>query len=195
MFTRQLYDPNAYQHYLSEWVAPGKYMLMPESTHRGTDTCFQEIPDIQGQTRQYKISDVNRPDMVNIESDLRNLIRINSKDPKKKYPFIAPGYSDPIIPTCTGAKNDFDIIYHKLEGSQWNRGKSIHIPRFESLCLYPQQGNRIRSNNVQGLATRLYNRDTDVQIYPDLSPKPWPFSTINIRAAKKLKPPFYTGHS
>lgn len=153
MFTRDIY-----QDYI-RYDKPGKYSLMPESTHRGDATCFQEIPEMHPNNRQYKISNPN--DMANIESDLYNLIRPNSKDPTKKYPFVRKDYYNPSGPLqVCGPDNDFNINYPKLEGSQFNREKSIHVPRFESTCLNPQQFNRIRSNNVIGLNTRLYNRDT-----------------------------------
>lgn len=162
MFTRDIY-----QDYI-RYDKPGKYQLLPESTHRGAETCFQEIPEMHANNGQYKISSPN--DMANIESDLYNLIRPNSKDPTKKYPFVRKDYNNPPGPLqVCGPDNDFRINYPKLEGSQFNREKSIHIPRFESLCLNPQQSNRIRSNNVIGLNTRLYNRDTHKPHIPILS--------------------------
>ena len=159
MFTRQLYDANAYKQDLTEWTGPGKYYLMPTSTHLGSDTCFQEIPEMHAANKQYKISSPH--DMVNIESDLFNLNRLNSKDQFQKYPFIKPTYKNPPgpLPVCCGSTTNFAIRYPKLEGSQYNREQEIHVPRFESLCLNPQQLSRIRSNNVIGLNTRLFNRD------------------------------------
>ena len=165
MFTRQLYDKGAYSQDLYEWEKPAHYLLLPESSHRGNKTCFQEIPEMLADTKTLRISDRN--DMANIESDLRNLNRPTSKDPLSKYPFVQPVYDDaPKYPTCTA--ENFDIVYPKLDGSQWNREKQIHVPRFESLCLNPQQLNRIRSNNVIGTNTRLYNRDTHVPVIPKL---------------------------
>ena len=162
MFTRDIY-----QDYI-RYDKLEKYQLLPESTHRGDATCFQEIPEMHPNNKQYKISNPN--DMVNIESDLYNLIRPNSKDPTKKYPFVRKDYDNPPGPLqVCGPDNDFRINYPKLEGSQFNREKSIHVPRFESLCLNPQQSNRIRSNNVIGLNTRLYNRDTHKPHMPTLT--------------------------
>ena len=158
MFTRQIYDYSAYQQQNCQRKAPGTYSLEPLSTHLGSQTCFQKIPEMHAENKQFKISKPN--DMVNIESDLYNLNRPNTKNQYRKFPFIRPSYQNPPGPlSVCDEKVDFKIIYPTLENSQWNREKSIHIPRFESVCLNPQQLNRIRSNNVIGLNTRLYNRD------------------------------------
>lgn len=167
MFTRQIYDDGSYIHDLNEWQRPGQYYLMPEATHRGAQTCFQEIPEMKAAAHQQsQLNIAHERDMINIESDLRNLNRINTKNPLGKYPFIKPEWHIQPMPVCSGEYNDFNIQYPKLEGNQFNRGKSIHVPRFESLCLNPQQTNRIRSNNTIGLNTRLYNRDTHQPIVP-----------------------------
>lgn len=169
MFSRQIYDKGTYSVDLNQWTRPSEYYLLPDSTHRGSATCFQEIPEIVPNNRQFNTTQKN--DMINIESDLYNLNRPNSKNPYKKYPYINPKYQPEKIPVCKGTKVDFNIQYPKLEGSQYNREKSIHIPRFESLCLNPQQTNRIRSNNVIGLDTRLYFRDTHQPTIPKLYDK------------------------
>lgn len=155
-FTRLSYDENSYKQDLYESTGTGRYQLLDKSTHRGTGTCFQETPEIHTNNRQYRISERN--DMVNAESDLRNLIRKDSKDPRAQYPYVKPQYDNlPKISSCN--KTDLARNYPLLDGNQFNREKSIHVPRFESLCLNPQQMNRIRSNNFIGLNTRLYNRD------------------------------------
>ncbi len=159
MFTRQIYDKAAYEQDLAEWRGPQGYQLDPLSTHRGNLTCFQEIPEMHAAPGQYRISDGH--DMVNIESDLFNLNRPNSKDQYLKYPFINPRYPHHPgpLPTCRGAADTFNLLRPYLEHSQFNREKQIHVPRFETLCLDPQAFKRIRSNNVVGLNTRLYFRD------------------------------------
>ncbi len=181
MFTRQLYDVGAYNTEVDQSIKPGQYYLMSEATHRGVDTCFQEIPEMHSANKQLRISDKN--DMISMESDLYNLFRKSSKDPVQKYPFVNPKYNDPpkIIPVCSNKKDDFNIIYPKLENSQFNRGKSIHIPRFESLCLNPQRTDRIRSNNVIGLNTRLYNRDTYHERHPLVTNKTNAYENLNYR--------------
>ena len=155
-FTRLSYDENSYKQDLYESTETGRYQLLDKSTHRGAGTCFQETPEIHAANKQFRIS--ARNDMVNAESDLRNLIRKDSKDPRAQWPYVKPQYDNlPKISSCT--KTDLARSYPLLDGNQFNREKEIHVPRFESLCLNPQQMNRIRSNNFIGLNTRLYNRD------------------------------------
>jgi len=163
MFTLSKYDPGTYKADLDQWTKPLDYNLMHESRHLGSATCYQPNPDVQGVTGQYPIH--QRNDMSNIESDLRNLNRLATKDPLRKYPFIQETYLNPpeaSVQDCAGAQKNFDevFIYPKLEGTQYNREKQIQIPRFESLCLNPQSGSRIRSNNFIGMNTQLFNRDT-----------------------------------
>lgn len=103
--------------------------------------------------------------MANVESDLFNLIRKDSKDPRTQFPYTKPSYNNmPKISSCT--KTDLARHYPLLDGNQFNREKEIQVPRFESLCLNPQQENRIRSNNFIGLNTRLYNRDQHAPTIP-----------------------------
>lgn len=165
MFTRQSYDKGAYAQSLYQWKKPGNYLLLPESNHRGNDTCFMNAPEIHPAGTMLRMSDCN--DMADIESDLFNIIRKSSKDPLQQYPFVKFKYKNPPkIKLCKKKAETFDTTYGKLDGNQWNRGKSIMVPRFESLCLNPQKLNRIRSNNVIGTNTRLFNRDTHIPKIP-----------------------------
>lgn len=165
MFTRLQYDEQAYKQELYESTETGRYQLLDKSTHLGNATCFQETPEIHSENKQYKISTQN--DMVNAESDLFNLIRKDSKDPRAKFPYVKPQYDNlPKLASCT--KTDLSRSYPLLDGSQFNRSQQIHVPRFESLCLNPQKMNRIRSNNFIGLNTRLYNRDEHVPKIPSI---------------------------
>ena len=164
-FTRLSYDENSYKQDLYESTETGRYQLLDKSTHRGNGTCFQETPEIHSNNRQFRIS--ARNDMVNAESDLRNLIRKDSKDPRTQYPYVKPQYDNlPKISSCT--KTDLARSYPLLDGNQFNREKQIQVSRFESLCLNPQQMNRIRSNNFIGLNTRLYNRDQHAPKIPSV---------------------------
>lgn len=155
-FNRLSYDNNTYKQDLYQSTETGRYQLLSDATYRNNDTCFQNTPEIHANNRQFRIS--KRNDMVNIESDLTNRIRKDSKDPRTKFPYTKVSYANPpSIASCT--RTDLSRSYPTLDGSQWNREKQIQVPRFESLCLNPQQISRIRSNNYVGLNTRLYNRD------------------------------------
>ena len=197
MFTREIYDKDAYIHDLKEWTRPGQYYLMPQSTYRDY-TCFQPIVEMHPNNRQFNVTHQN--DMMDIESDLYNLNRPNTKNPYKKYPHIPlnPNLSAKQIPVCAGANDSFNFIYPKLEGSQYNREKQISVARFESLCLNPQQFNRIRSNNVIGLDTRLYFRDTSKEKVPNPVDQTNQWSNTanlgytNYNSRKTQIPPKYT---
>jgi hypothetical protein len=171
-FTRKIYDENAYKQELYEVTKPNRYQLLEPSTHRGVgDTCFQATPEIHtgaGNHSQYRIGDNN---MVNVESDLFNLIRKDSNDPKAQYPFIKKQYTQKMVGDCT--KTDLARSYPLLEGSQFKREQQIAVPRFESLCLNPQEMSRIRSNHYIGLNTRLLNRDNTRKVdLPKVNSKP-----------------------
>lgn len=154
-YTRKIYDENSYKKDLQESTEPGRYSLLEDSTY-SNQTCFQETPEIHSGLGQYRISDNN--DMVNAESDLFNLIRKDSKDPKTQFPYVKKEYQNaPKIDTCT--KTDLSRQYPLLEAPVFKREQSIHVPRFESLCLNPQDMSRIRSNSYIGLNSRLFFRD------------------------------------
>lgn len=186
-FTRLNFDENAYKQELYESTETGRYQLLDKSTHLGSETCFQETPEIRSNNRTYKIS--TRNDMVNAESDLFNIIRKDSKDPRTKYPYVKPGYDNlPKVASCT--KTDLSRVYPLLDGNQFNRSKQIQVQRFESLCLNPQQMSRIRSNNFIGLNTRLYNRDYHKPTIPVpdvVGPKDYPDQSASLNYVSPIE--------
>lgn len=164
-FTRLIYDEDSYKQELYESTKPNRYLLLQESTSHGSATCFQEQPEIQAAAGSRSMLKFNsrHNNMVNAESDLWNLMRKDSNDPKTKFPYtkidhgMNNGTGLPKLGGCT--KTELIQSHQLLDGNQFKRGQQIAIPRFESLCLYPQEAKRIRSNNYIGLNTRLYNRD------------------------------------
>lgn len=163
-FTRIRFDEDAYQQQLYESTATGRYNLAPYTTYHD-DTCLQTTPEMHAaQRKMFRISDMH--DQVNIESDLYNLIRKNSKNPRNKYPYVKREYNNkPQLKECT--KTSLERSYPLLEAPSHKREQQIHVKRFESLCLDPQRMNRIHSNHFIGLNTRLYNRDNYVPTIPD----------------------------
>lgn len=161
-YTRKIYDENAYKKELQESTEPGRYSLLEDSTYNN-QTCFQETPEIHSGLGQFRISEQN--DMVNAESDLFNLIRKDSKDPKSQFPYVKKEYQNaPKIDTCT--KTDLSRQYPLLEAPVFKREQSIHVERFDSLCLNPQDMSRIRANSYIGLNSRLFFRDNHVAKKP-----------------------------
>ena len=154
-YTRKIYDENAYKKELQESTEPGRYSLLEDSSYNN-QTCFQETPEIHSGLGQFRISDTT--DMVNAESDLFNLIRKDSKDPQTQFPYVKKEYQNaPKIDTCK--KTDLSRQYPLLEAPAFKREQSVHVPRFDSLCLNPQDMSRIRANSYIGLNSRLFFRD------------------------------------
>lgn len=154
-YTRKIYDENAYKKELQESTEPGRYSLLEDSSFNN-QTCFQETPEIHSGLGQYRISENN--DMINAESDLFNLNRKDSKDPKQQYPYVKPEYKNqPKLEKCD--KTDLQREYPLLEAPVFKREQAIHVPRFDSLCLNPQSMSRIRANSYIGLDSRLFFRD------------------------------------
>jgi hypothetical protein len=188
-FTRIGFDEDAYQQQLYESTASGRYNLASYSTYRD-DTCFQSTPEIHVAGRkQLRISDMH--DQVNIESDLFNLNRKDSKNPRNKYPYVKRDYNKPQMKECT--KTSLERSYPLLEAPSFKREQQIQVKRFESLCLNPQQMNRIRSNHFIGLNTRLYNRDNYVPKVPQTkatSALP-PASNMSVDTFSSLPTPLF----
>ena len=155
-FNNLIYDKDAYKEFLYESTGPGRYQEYSKATSLGKDACFQDNPEFRSSGGQYRISDPNN--MVAMESDLFNLIRKSTKDPRGQYPYVKPVYKQkPMLESCSRTK--LSRQYPTLEGNQWNREKTTDQLVFQSVCLNPQKMNRIRSNNYIGMQTRLYLRD------------------------------------
>ena len=177
-FTSLHYDDKYYKHQLSESTGTGKYNLK-EYAGVHDERCFETYPEITGTNQKrigskYPIHYEN--DMVNIESDLFNLPRKASKNPKLQYPTIKFEYKKK--PTLKECQHMLENRHTRMEAPIFRRGQSIN--RFESLCIDPQSLNRIRSNAYIGTNTRLWNRDHYVPKIPEpvsqvtVLPKPKP---------------------
>lgn len=167
MNTRKSYDVGAYNREIFETTEQGRYFLNPASSYH-TQTCFQDTPEIHSGVGQYRIHD--KTDMVDVETDLKNIIRKSSNDPYSKYPYIRKDYKDePRLSTCV-AKENLESSYPILEAPAFRREQSTFTMRNETegFPVDLQRLNRIRSNQVIGVNTRLYNRDTHVPTVPIL---------------------------
>lgn len=176
-YTRLSQDELAYQSKVFESVRPGMYSLQPESTYN-PNACRPTEPETRIGSSMYNITQNN--DMVNMESDLRNLNRKTSKDPKAQYPFIQKSYTDmsSVVPECPLSQT-LAPRQTQLEAPTIKREQTVDIPRFESMCLDPQEFSRIRSNNYIGVETRLYNRDNYKM------KKPMPLSVLPVLPLEK----------
>ena len=164
MFTRTLYDKGAYYKNLNESVGPGNWFLYPEAVWRRESACYQPIPEMHAANKKINITS-DDGDLADTESELKNLYRINSKNPFKKYPFVQKKKLNKPPPLCH-PPGQWRVRYSKLEGSQFNRERSYQW--WYPQCNNWQSFNKIRSNNVIGMNTKLYYRDTYKPILPDL---------------------------
>ena len=173
--TRINFEADAYSHSLYESTAPQNYLLLPESSYR-PDTCSMEDPEFRPTSRKvFNIAGKNQ--LVDMESDLKNLNRKESKNPLTQYPYTKKEYHQEILETCPDHMS-LRTRHSLLEAPSYKREQQVDIPRFESLARNHQRLNRIRSNNYIGVNTRLHLRDSHVPKIPKvmdqqkLLPKP-----------------------
>ena len=162
-FSRLAYDIQAYKQNLAESSSPGTRQLKPYA-HTRDDACFSSTPEMWLKAGAFYRNYENN-DLVDIESDLHNLIRKNSKYSKDKYPYVQREYTK--IPKNDSCNGKLQRSYPRLEAPRWNREQTTDHLVFENLCLNPQQLNRIRSNFYIGSLTRLYNGDNYVPNIPN----------------------------
>ena len=168
MNTRKSHDVGAYSRQIFESTGQGRYFLNPASTYN-KNTCFQGTPESANGHGQYRIFAQN--DMVDVESDLRNLVRKDSKDPYAKYPYVRRVYkNEPSLQQCSQVQS-LESSYPMLEAPAFKREQSTWALRNESEG-FPvdfQHIGRIRSNQYIGVNTRLHARDSHRARQPNVS--------------------------
>ena len=153
-FTRNEYDKGTYKLDLEQSENVGNYILSKIYSHPKEDSCYQPNAEYYGQDQQLDITKENN--MVNVESDLYNLNRKISKNPKKQYPFVKGKKDYPKLATC----NDKLVTkYSRLEGPTFKRGLAYGDVNFETPILNPQLLKRIHSNRYIGENTYLQDVD------------------------------------
>jgi hypothetical protein len=159
-FQRNIYDPQSYDQQLQESVNAGKYQLLSDyANHSGR--CFQTNPgNNSGNSGIMEIGTI-----VDAESDLQNLNRRLSKDPKKNYPFIGQTQEHKYGSFC-GTPPNFETSYSMLDIPKPNREKGILKHHYETLCMDPQKLVRIHDNSYIGRNTRLWERDNYIPKLP-----------------------------
>lgn len=152
-FQRNTYDPQAYNHQLDEAMGPGKYQLLSDYGNHSA-RCFRTNPG--GNTGHTGLLEIGN--IVDAESDLHNLNRRLSNDPKQKYPFAGKQESHKYTSMCGNPPN-FETQHSMLDLPKPNREKSTLIHHYETLCLDPQKLTRIHDNTYIGVNTQLWERD------------------------------------
>lgn len=159
-FQRNSYDPKAYNHQLEEAMGPGKYQLLSDYGNHSA-RCFRSNPGLyNGNTGLLEIGSI-----VDAESDLQNLNRPLSNDPKQKYPFVGRQETHKFTEFCANPPN-FEMQNTLLDMPKPNREKSTIKNHFETLCLDPQKLTRIHDNSYIGRNTQLWERDNYKPKYP-----------------------------
>ncbi len=161
-FQRNAYDPQAYNHQLEEAMGPGKYQLLSDYGNHSA-RCFRTNPG--GQVGNSGLESIGN--IVNAESDLYNLNRRLSNDPKQQYPYVGQVEDHKYTLMC-GDPPNFETQHSMLDMPKPNREKSTLGHHYETLCLDPQKLTRIHDNSYIGVNTQLWERDN----YKPKLPKP-----------------------
>ena len=169
-FQRNLYDPQAYNHRLDESMGTGKYQLLSDYGNHSA-RCFRTNPG--GNNGNTGLMEIGK--IVNAESDLYNLNRRLSKDPKQNYPFKGQQEKHQFTALC-GDPPNFETRHSMLDSPRPNREKSTLGHHYETLCLDPQKLVRIHDNSYIGRNTQLWERDNYKPRMPtplnqDMNPK------------------------
>lgn len=152
-FQRNHYDPQAYNQQLEESMGPGKYQLLSDYGNHSA-RCFRTNPSGGiGNTGLLPIKNI-----VDAESDLQNLNRRLSNDPKQGWPYIGQTQEHQFISMC-GDPPNFETQHSMLDMPKPNREKSTLEHQYETLCLDPQKLTRIHDNSYIGANTQLWERD------------------------------------
>lgn len=151
-FNRSSYDKNAYEVKNVQSKRPGTYKL-EKYYGQPTPQCF----DIQPSFNAKSDAVMEYGNIIDTESELFSLSRKYSKDPSQKYPFVKSDKAKQTFPKF--CERSLQSTYTRYDSPKPNREESIAIPRFESLCLNPQNLSRIHDNSYIGQNTQLYERD------------------------------------
>lgn len=185
-FTRNEYDKNAYELEVQQSENVGEYMLKGFYGHPQEDVCYQPNVEFYGQDQQLDIAKKGN-DMVDVESDLKNLPRRLTKDPKKQYPFIKQEHKKTQrLAVC----NDKLVTkYSRLEGPTFKRGLAYGDVNFSTPIHQPQILKRIHSNDYIGENTYL----SDVQSFKVKKPKIMDISS-SLPSKEQLNPMKYASY-
>lgn len=155
-FTRNEYDNAEYNLEVSQSKNVGNYILSDFYSHPQKNVCYQPNAEYYGQDQQLDITKKNG--MVNVESELQNLGRKFSKDPKKQFPFVKSNATStaPKLATCN---ETLVTKYSRLEGPTFKRGLAYGDVNFDVPIMDPQLLKRIHSNTYIGENTHLVSVD------------------------------------
>jgi len=150
-FNRLSYDPSTYQRDLSESMKQGKYQMFSGYGQAPSGTCMMSS-NVGVARGQESIANI-----VDHESELKNLTRPLTKNPMEEYPFKQSNVNFQSQMNDCGPSSASEYSRY----TPFNERRDIQIIRNnnEGLCENPQSFNRIPSNTRSGMNTRLLYRD------------------------------------
>jgi hypothetical protein len=161
---RTKYDNGAYEHYIRESTGPLLYQLDPNRFYNCKE-CRPQQPGYMGPN----VSISRKNTLVDVESELKNITRPTSRDPKKK--FLPCKKSEPVasndgVPACPPMTDET-----RLSNPACNlRGTGTSQYVFFGLCQNPQ--------DLDAVINR--NKPVDVRQYSKDNCKTEPFKPIDI---------------
>ena len=169
-WSRTKYDQDYVEKDLKQSIAPVIYTLDPIYTERCRPCLIDEPGWIGKQGVSY---DSSKP-LVDTESDLFNISRIQSRNPSHKY--IPPC----ITSNCIGVMNDcnqcqpnlynFRLCRPKREYTRLSNSistlKETGVNRFQPICLDPQDRSRWEHPGEIGINYRMIVKDNHVPCIP-----------------------------
>lgn len=169
-WSRSKYDQDYIKTDLKQSTAPLEYSLDPNYSER----CHPCFPMESGLLGKQGVSYDSTKPMVDTESDLFNLNRLLSKDPKQKY--IPNCMNDNCVGVISGCDQCQPKLYHfptcniKTNSTRLSNPisnlKETGINRFQPICLNPQDPSRWEYPGEIGINYRMVVKDNHVPCIP-----------------------------
>ena len=172
------YDQGAYSKKLQESTAPLAYVLDPI----GANQCSPCRPSNVGYLGKVGVSLTNQRPLIDVESDLLNINRYNSKDPNEYYKPICPrcgncneGYpcGGGVLGTCQNCQENLAHLPSCDISTEYTRisnplctAREVGVNRFQPLCLNPQDEQRWLHASEVGISYRNVVKDNHVPCIP-----------------------------
>ena len=104
-------------------------------------------------------------DLIDVESELLNLSRPLTKDPRQEYPFKQASVKAPVLSEC-----NYEVDGEHSRLFQHDLRNNINLirnnDRTNTLCFNPQDPTRLPTNTRIGLNSRVFYKDNYVPKVP-----------------------------
>ena len=182
-FTRQNNDTGAYEQHLSESVGPGLYKLNEPAV--SCEPCYPWAPTVRLQ-RQGNSIDTSK-NLIDIDSELLNITRKDSKCPSKQYLPKCEGGACDQLKTQKGFCKDTcntnfkDCFFHQESTRLSNPACTLRgtgFNRWQWMCKDPQ--NDVFAPFDTNVSTRLLARDNHRPCIPTPIDPIWALPNANV---------------